>query len=217
MKSKDHAFNLNVPFLDANAEFQMVAYSPSGKQFYDQVLPRPRVAVDGPPSKTLVPADGETGLYRIELRAYWYVVERPLTDLPHEILLLPKKVEGEWGSRVYYRTTELLRPSDEKHPVEMTFESNSDSTPCTFRVEAADCKVVGEGVLLRSRAKNKATVRLDPTRAKLPWRLNTLGDCHINWSGESEMLLMADSDEPMQAVLNALRSQKSGKSSEKKK
>ncbi|MBI4026667.1 MAG: hypothetical protein HY360_16915 [Verrucomicrobia bacterium] len=214
LESKDGAFNLNVPPSDANSHpVQMLAYSPSGKPLYEKALPR----TDGPSSKIPVPADGETGLYRVEFRSNWYVVERPLTDLPHEVLLLSKKVEGEWGSRVYYRTTELLRPSDEKHPVEMTFASNSDSTPCTFRVEDADGKVAGEGVLLRSRAKNNATVRLDPTQAKLPWRLTTLGDCYINWTGESELLLMADCDESMQAVLNALRPQKGEKSSEKKK
>jgi hypothetical protein len=175
--------------------------SPSGKELVKFVVP----PVGGPSMWTEtknLPTDGETGLYRFELNVAQASVTAPITDLPFEAMSLPKNAglitTGVFG---------YLRPSDETKPVAITVTSYASdySQPCNYKVSDAEGHVVAQGSLMYPRGTPAATFTLDPTRHKLPWKLDTIGHSTIQWKGEGEKLFLGPSDEAVKAIIAALK------------
>ncbi len=134
-------------------------FAPSGKLIKEIDTPR-----NGPAMTETLPADGETGLYRIEFRCYEAAIKMPVTDLEGEIVLWPKNevVRAKWfvGELLLAEANEPDRIADRLGQREDAGELQKSPTPTANRWLRAACS--------KARNQTERRVNLDP--AKNPYR-----------------------------------------------
>jgi len=177
--------------------------APSGKEVAKFRVPAAGTYPSRVTEKRELPPDGETGLYRFELHTHEANVGAPITDLPFEAMLVPKNADLE-AKGVYG----FLSPADETKTVELTIRSggrHEAGTACNVILEDADGKVLVKDSLFAPRNRKSLTFTLDPTRHKLPWKIDVYGPTTILWKGESEQLFLAPSDQALKAIIGAMK------------
>lgn len=143
-----------------------------------------------------VPADGETGLYRIEISTHEANVSRPLTDLPAEVALIPN--DRRLASK---RLGNYVMPvGGANEPVTVVVDSNSDWTPCNYVIEDAAGKRIGQGSLFRPRAQKSVTLTIDPQRHAWPIKIDTYGFTGVKLAGKCDGFIMADNPETLKMM-----------------
>jgi hypothetical protein len=203
LKSKDGPFTVTYRASSLGGDLhrgQVQVFSPSGKKVMQFEAP----PVGGPSSWTEqkeAPADGETGLYRFELRLHAANVRSPVFSLPHEAALAPKGREILTSG-----CFAVLRPTDETAAVDLTITSPATAgRAANVRLEDGAGATLIEASLFAARDKPTAAITLDPAKHPLPWKLDVVGHVNIKWDGKSDRLFMATSDESLKAVMAALK------------
>lgn len=134
-----------------------------------------------------VPADGETGLYRLEFRAHRAWVTIPQTDLPVEAALIQ-------GGRPYFgmNTLAWVMPL-EPGPVTLKFASEKTGfhSLAHLRIEDAKGVVALDKHLFLEIKKSAAEVTLDPAKNPPPWKLDIVGAYQLTVDPGRRFLLSA--------------------------
>ena len=159
----------------------MAAEAPSGKLVREIHLPRTGASTYQ--GVETLPADGETGIYRVEFRCYEAAIRTPVTNLEGEVILWPKNetVRGQW------LVGELFL-AESKSPIELRIEATSDNTPANYRIADANGKLVAAGSLFKPRSQPEARIMLDPEKHPLPWRLEAVGLVALSWRGQGVII-----------------------------
>ena len=125
LKSEDRPFELKLEAVSLGGdlvETNVRVIAPSGKLVREIAIPRTGGSAIRA-SETL-PADGETGMYRVEFRCREAAINMPVTNLEAEVILWPKNqvVRGQWLAGELFL-------AEGKSPIELRIESTSDKTP----------------------------------------------------------------------------------------
>ncbi|HEX4142721.1 MAG TPA: hypothetical protein VHY91_04150 [Pirellulales bacterium] len=184
LKSEDRPFDLNLEAVSLGGdlvETNVRVIAPSGKLVHEIRIPRTGASTYR--STENLPADGEIGMYRVEIRCREAAVTMPLTNLEAEASLWPKNqvVRGQWLAG------DLLL-TEGSSPIELKIEATNDVAPLNYRLTAADGKVVAAGSLFKSRDHSEARVMLDPARHPMPWRLEVVGRSALSWRGQGTII-----------------------------
>jgi hypothetical protein len=205
---KDRAFKMNFAAESLGGNLfpgKIVMHAPSGKEIFGHLVPPPEVhGRSAWREQNEIPADGVSGLYRIEYFTQEANVSAPFTDLPAEAMSLPKNAQLSTDN-----TYGLLMPSD-THPVKLTINSGGRSGsihPCNVNVADADGHVIATASMFNPLEMPPLVVTLDPQQHKLPWKLDIYGPATVAWEGESQYLLMGSSQTALTIVRDALNRQ----------
>lgn len=201
LEEKDGPFRIDFTASSLGGDLHaisLVVVAPSGKRIHHN----PQFA-PGASSKHLdeaFPADGETGLYRIEFRAHEANVYGPITNLPAEAAMAARGVAYRTS-----RTYAYVWPKPAAETVQITIASASDQTPCSYIVSDRDGGTVADGTLFRPRPKSAVQVLLDPARHPLPWLIDTLGLTSVQFDGEFESILWSPSKDGLAKISSVLK------------
>ncbi len=179
----------------------MVVYAPSGKQLQHE----PRLGKGGSSARVEMelPADGETGLYRVEFRAHEAGILGPISNAPHEA------TQADPGRA--YRTMRVYshveaRPAGA--PLTVRILSGSDRFPCSYRVLDANGQVISADSLFLARQRKEVQLAPDPATHPQPWLIDIVGLASVTYGGEGvKAVLIAPELESLQAVRAALPAQ----------
>jgi hypothetical protein len=165
LKEKDQPFTVKLGF--EGRACSAVLITPSGKKPWkiDRMDTEKR---DDPET---IPADGETGLYRLEFRAHRAWVKIPQTDLPVEAALIR-------GGKPYFGMNTLgwLMPL-EAGPVTLKFASEKTGfhSLAHLRIEDAKGAVALDKRLFLEIKQSSAELTLDPAKNPPPWKFDIVG------------------------------------------
>ena len=199
LKSEDRPFELRIEAVSLGGdlvETNVRVIAPSGKLVREIAIPR--TGASAYRSVESLPADGETGMYRVEFRCREAAVSMPVTNLEAEAILWPKNevVRGQW------LVGELFL-AEGKSPIEMRIAATSDSMPLNYSIAAADGKVVAAGSLFKPRDQTDVRIMLDPARHPLPWRIEVVGLAELSWRGQGT-IIWGQTPDGLQRMLSGL-------------
>lgn len=148
-----------------------------------------------------LPADGATGVYRIEARSHDVSMPMPMTDLPHEAALL-----DDGRGYLLNRLDGWLAPVSASGVCELIFTSQHDDDVVNVRVMNQKGAVIGQASLLRSLGRTTTSVTLDPSQPdqRPPWRIRLLGPGSMVARGGGPMLL-ATTPEALAAIGSSIK------------
>lgn len=203
LKSKDQPFTFTFAAQSLGGDLHrqdVTLTAPSGKEVAEFKVP-PKGGPSSWVEKREIPADGETGLYRMELNTYESTVRAPVTSLALEAMVMPKdmamRTSGAQG---------WLRPSEDV-PITITVGPGIGSSvdyPNDVILRDGDGKVLATTSQLGSRNPPPLVFTFDPQKHKLPWQLDIVGPTSIKWTGNAKKLLWGPSDAALKAVQAAL-------------
>ncbi len=199
LKPADREFQVRLKASSFGGDLHAMQYrvfAPSGKQVLAHDFKG-----GGPSSMDVtlpVPADGETGLYRIEVSTYMANVWRPMTDLPAEAALIPNDRRLATN-----RLASFVMPVGwDGGPVAVELDSNSDRYPCNAAVMDAQGREFCRASLMRPRTPKPVAAEAPP--AAWPIRIEAHGPTGVKLSGKCDFFLMADSPETLKTIAGAL-------------
>ena len=194
LKEKDIPFTVKLGFVGDACS--VLLKSPAGKE----QLKIDRTDLKGQDQPVTIPADGETGLYRLEFRAHRAWPTIPQTDLPVEAALIR-------SGRPYFgfNTLAWLMPL-EQSPVTLKFTSEKQGFHSiqNVRVEDAKGQVLLQKGLFHELKRMETSVTLDPARNPAPWKLDIMGTVQITFAEPERGFLMGANVESMKRIAQEL-------------
>lgn len=206
----DRAFHVRIQM---RPQFQcsIKVIAPSGKLVQTiKVDPKVKNNYEGANAELIpIPADGEKGVYTLELNAMVSEFQTPLTDLPHEIARLkPDKACRPEGLQYGYlaippRSTATLDIAALSYGIK---KEQSIPFPTVVRIRDAAGQTVIDTTLLEIGKRNRATVELKSDDKIGVWSclMASQWGPAVTWTGTASGVYFARRPEAFEPVLRAL-------------
>ena len=176
----DRPLRINTGF-DFRNHGQVTVTSPSGKVLLHEQ--RQNESAEDFGWRTF-PADGESGIDRLDFRSHWSALKQPLSDADEAILLS----SGGQEYRIVYGGRYYLVPLNPEKPVQVTITMDTPTTPANFVIEDAAGAIIESGSIFGARGRREVSFTLDPSRHRFPWALDAVGSirliCRIEGDGK---------------------------------
>jgi len=208
----DRAFHVRIQ-MKTTFQSSIKVIAPSGKSIKTiRIDPKVKNNYEGANAELVsIPADGETGVYTIELNAMVSEFQTPLTDLPHEIARLkpdkPCRVEGlQYGYlAIPPQSSATLQIAAMSYGIQKEL---SIPFPTVVRIRDASGRPVFETTLLEIGKRNRVTVDLKSENKIGVWpcMMASQWGPAVTWSGSASGVYFARAPGSFEPVLRAMPS-----------